>query len=175
MALVFLRHTTPDVAEGVCYGMTDLALRPTFKAECAVVLRDLPRVERIISSPLSRCYRLAAALGEALALTVSIDERLREMDFGRWEGQRWDQINRGDLDLWAEDFMHARPHGGESVYQLQSRVRSAMGSYGELPGDSLLVTHAGVIKAAFAKAEHSEAFEGTTPFGGMRRWPEAYG
>ncbi|MEL7045549.1 MAG: histidine phosphatase family protein, partial [Pseudomonadota bacterium] len=98
MALVFLRHTTPDVAEGVCYGMTNLALRSSFSDESSAVLGTLPEVTRVISSPLSRCTRLAEFLGKQLALTVSIDERLREMDFGRWEGQRWDEINRGELD-----------------------------------------------------------------------------
>ncbi|MEM1187302.1 MAG: alpha-ribazole phosphatase [Pseudomonadota bacterium] len=171
MALIFLRHTTPDVAEGVCYGMTDLALRGSFESESLEVLGALPAVTRVVSSPLSRCARLAEFIGSRLALTVSLDERLREMDFGRWEGQRWKEIKRGELDLWAEDFMHARPHGGESVHQLRTRVCSAMDSYSALTGDTLLVTHAGVIKAAFATSDDADAFSGTTPFGGLRRWP----
>lgn len=170
MALVFLRHTTPEVAAGVCYGMTDLALCESFVQERRAVLKALPPITRIVSSPLSRCSRLAEFLGRELALPVTADTRLREMDFGAWEGQPWDEINRDELDRWAADFMHARPHGGESVAQLKTRVGEAISSYRSLPGDSLVVTHAGVIKAAFADADEERAFDGTVPFGGMRRW-----
>ena len=170
MALIFLRHTQPDVDAGVCYGITDLGLCDGFEADCARIRARLPIVHRIVSSPLSRCARLADALGSELALPVSLDSRLREMDFGRWEGRPWDDIERVELDAWAGDFMHARPHGGESVAQLRARVLEAAVDYDALGGDSLVVTHAGVIKAAFAVGDEADAFALTTPFGGLRRW-----
>ena len=58
------------------------------------------------------------------------DERLREFDFGTWEGVRWDAIPRAELDAWAADFFHARPHGGESVHMLRERVETAIADDG---------------------------------------------
>ena len=42
MALILVRHTRPLVADGVCYGVTDLDLAPTFDDEAARVLAALP-------------------------------------------------------------------------------------------------------------------------------------
>ena len=36
-----------------------------------------------------------------------------EMDFER--GVAWDDIPRPEIDEWGENFLHARPHGGENV------------------------------------------------------------
>ena len=48
------------------------------------------------------------------------------MDFGRWEGLPWSAVPRAELDAWAADLMHARPHGGESVAMLLARTRRAL-------------------------------------------------
>ena len=82
----------------------------------------LPRADRLVSSPLERCRRLAERIGAARGLVPVVDERLREFDFGTWEGVPWESIPRAELDAWAADFLHARPHGGESVQMLHERV-----------------------------------------------------
>ena len=53
---------------------------------------------------------------------LSHDDRLKEMNFGDWETQRWDEIDRALLDEWAANFEHARAHGGDI-----SLTRSDMG------------------------------------------------
>ncbi|MGB3457594.1 MAG: alpha-ribazole phosphatase [Litorimonas sp.] len=167
MALTLLRHTTPDVAPGTCYGRTDLALADSFPAEAEAVLAALPGVDRIVSSPLRRCRRLAEHIADARALSVGIDPRLVEMDFGAWEGLAWSDIPRDELDAWAADFLHARPHGGESVAELRARVRDALDYWTRPAGRTLLVTHAGVVKAALARGERSEDYGASLDFGGM--------
>lgn len=160
MALIMVRHTTPRVAKGTCYGRTDLALADSFEAEAAAVaaaLGALGATGPILSSPLSRCRLLAAYLGPA-----EIREAFTEMDFGRWEGLAWDAIPRAELDAWAADFLGARPHGGESVAELRDRV--AAGIDGLVPG-TVIVTHAGVIKAAAAILGHPEGWEIRPRFG----------
>ncbi|HBF90413.1 MAG TPA: phosphoglycerate mutase, partial [Hyphomonas atlantica] len=47
-------------------------------------------------------------------------------DFGRWEMQPWGDLPRHELDAWANDFLDARPHGGESVAELTARTRAAI-------------------------------------------------
>jgi alpha-ribazole phosphatase len=123
----------------------DVALAEPVRLEAYA---GLPPFDRLVSSPLTRCATLATALAEARGIEASFDDRLREMDFGAWEGVDWDHIPRHQLDHWAEDFLHARPHGGESVAMLAARVDAALTLYRKQPGTTLVVTHAGVIRAA---------------------------
>lgn len=150
MPVILLRHTRPLTAEGRCYGRTDLALAEGFEADLARLLADLPPVARILTSPLSRCHRLAEAIGGARDLPVSVEFGLIEMDFGAWENRLWGDLPRAELDAWRDDFLHARPHGGESVAALAARVSAALDRAITGAGPVLAVTHAGVIKAALA-------------------------
>ena len=165
MHLTLVRHTRPAVPEGVCYGMTDLDLAPTFDDEAMRVLASLPDATRLVTSPLHRCRRLAERIGAARGLIPIIDERIREFDFGRWESVRWDAIPRAELDAWAADFMHARPHGGESVHMLRERVESALADYRQSGDSHVVITHAGVIKAALARDGHPEGWSAVVDFG----------
>lgn len=165
MALTLLRHLRPAVAEGVCYGATDLDAAPGQEAALAALLATLPPVTSITTSPLRRCRLLAGAIGAARNISVAMDARLAEMDFGAWEGLAWSDVPRAGLDAWAADFLHARPHGGESVAQLQARVRAALADFHARPGHHLLVTHGGVIKAALATGPRAEDWPPTLAFG----------
>lgn len=160
-----MRHLRPAVAEGVCYGVTDLDLAEGQEAALAAVLEGLPAITAIATSPLRRCRILAEAIAARRGLTARLDPRLMEMDFGAWEGLAWNDIPRAELDQWAADFLHARPHGGESVAQLQDRTRAALAEYRAAPGASLLVTHAGVIKAALATGPRAEDWPASLAFG----------
>jgi alpha-ribazole phosphatase len=162
---MLMRHLRPEVAEGVCYGVTDLGLAAGHEAALEAVLARLPRLAGLATSPLRRCRLLAEAIGRRHGLTATRDPRLVEMDFGAWEGQPWSDIPRADLDAWAADFLHARPHGGESVAQLQARTLAALTDYRARPGTHLLVTHAGVIKAALATGPRAEDWPPTLAFG----------
>lgn len=165
MALILLRHTRPEAAEGLCYGRSDLPLAADFALESARLARELPPFTRILSSPLSRCLRLAQALADSRDCPLSIDPRLVEMDFGRWEGQRWDAIARQELDAWAADLTGARPHGGETVAELAARVTAALADARSGPVPALVVCHAGVIKAALVAGQGQSAWQAQHDFG----------
>jgi alpha-ribazole phosphatase len=141
--LYLIRHPTPQIATGICYGRTDLALAEHVAAAAARVAAQLPAQIPVFSSPLQRCRLLAEALHPA----PLIDPRLQEMDFGEWEMTPWDRIQREAIDGWAADPLGYRPPNGESVAELQQRVRHFVA---EAQGNGLehaaLVTHAGVLK-----------------------------
>lgn len=139
MRLYLIRHPTPAVAPGVCYGRTDLALAEAMAPSAARLRPLLPPAAPLYSSPLMRCRQLADELHPA----PRFDERLREIDFGHWEMQPWDSLDRRLLDLWAADPLTFTPPGGEAVAAVRARVLDFLAT---LPDDAVLVTHAGVMK-----------------------------
>lgn len=168
MGLILVRHTRPAVAEGLCYGQADVGLADTFAEEATGVLAALPEVRIVVTSPLQRCMALAQYICAAKELPLEIDERLMEMDFGAWQGRYWSELPISDLGAWSDDFLHARPHGGESVALFQTRVRAALADWGTRPQPIAIVTHAGVIKVACRpESELSRNFEATVDFGGI--------
>lgn len=174
MGLILVRHTRPDAVPGLCYGQTDLDVADTFADEAAVVLSALPKVRRVVSSPLRRCRALAQRIADAAGLPLDIDERLKEIDFGAWEGRPWAEVPKQEIDAWAEDFLYARPHGGESVAMLRSRVGAALSDWSARNEPIVIVTHAGVIRAArLEDRDPVRGFEDTIGFGGIVALPDA--
>ncbi|MBX3660741.1 MAG: histidine phosphatase family protein [Ramlibacter sp.] len=149
MTLWLVRHAKPLIDAGLCYGATDVAADPVATRRAAEALAAvLPALARVRSSPRQRCGQLAQALRELRPdLAATPDPRLAEMDFGAWEGQRWDRIDPTALKAWTDDFAHHRPGGGESVAAFMARVADAFDADSANPGDCLWITHAGVIRA----------------------------
>ena len=143
MKLIAIRHLAPLQAEGLCYGHSDLAVDAQANAQAAASLRaSLPSFP-VYSSPLQRCLSLASLLGR----TVQTDDRLRELNFGDWEMQPWDRIDRADIDAWAADTVHYQPGGAESLLQMTIRVSAFLRTLQAQNLDGvILVTHAGVLK-----------------------------
>ena len=98
----------------------------------------------------------------------SFHDGLKEMDFGVWEGMRWDDVPVDELNIWANDLLHARPHGGESVFQMQVRALAALDAHDAWRPDTatLVVTHAGVIRAVLDHIGVRDAWVTQTPYGG---------
>jgi len=172
MAVMMLRHTTPRVTPGTCYGRTDLDVADSFEHEVQQILSALPDFAAIVSSPLQRCRKLADRVAAHARLDVQIDARLIEMDFGQWEGIAWNAIPRPELDHWASDFLHARPHGGETVGELKARVDAALAEIWSRATPTLAVTHAGVIRAALARGRGASHYQTDVKFGELIRLPE---
>lgn len=131
--IVLVRHPAVAVAPGVCYGRLDVTL-----AEPATVpLAGFAGT--VWTSPAQRCRAVAAAIGPH-----QVDLRLQEMDFGAWEGSRWDDVPRAELDHWAADIWQRGPPDGETGAALVARVTAF---HDGLPrGDHLVVTHGGPLK-----------------------------
>ena len=175
MALTLVRHTRPEVAPGTCYGRTDLDVATSFPDEAAAVLAALPEVKQIVTSPLTRCRKLAEFLAAERGLDAHQDQRLQEMDFGRWEHRSWSDIPRAELDAWAADFLHATPHGGESVAMLRTRTMEALFEWRAAGQPTVIVTHSGVIRAAMSNGDTADDFATSIDFGGAISLPSAKG
>jgi alpha-ribazole phosphatase len=149
MKLWLVRHAQPLVAAGICYGRLDMVAHAGATAECARALAaELPAGLRVITSSLQRCEQLAQALqGLRPDLVYKTDDRLREMDFGHWEGCAWQAIDPNELQAWTANFAdYAAGGDGETVEAFMTRVASAFDAL-RRQGDALWITHAGVIRA----------------------------
>jgi alpha-ribazole phosphatase len=146
MELILLRHPAPAIDADICYGRADLTLQPGLE-DPRRLPEPPPPFATLVTSPLRRCRRLAERLGAERDTPVRVDPRLAEMDFGRWELRRWQEIDRAEVDAWARDFEHGRPHGGETVAELRARVAAALEAARTERAPMLWVTHGGVIRA----------------------------
>ena len=149
-ALWVVRHAQPMVAPGLCYGATDMRADQAATRDAALALaRQLPDGTRVFSSPMQRCTQLTQELLRLRAdLQAAIEPRLAEMDFGCWEGQRWDAIPKAAIDEWTADFGRLRFGGKESVQALVDRVAAVWDETRASGLPAAWITHAGVIRAA---------------------------
>ena len=152
MDIYLIRHTQTANVEGLCYGQSDLGLAISFPEEVEVLHDKLPSFDqdcRVFSSPLTRCAQLALTFSES----VIIDPRLQELNFGDWEGQRFDDIDQIALQHWTDNFATATPPNGESFADLYQRAGEFWQELLATPTPSdqvIIVTHAGIIRALLA-------------------------
>jgi alpha-ribazole phosphatase len=155
MSLYLIRHPPVQIDPGICYGRLEVPLAPSFEAEAAAVRTRLAAVPltEIWSSPSLRCRRLAELLGKR----VRLDERLREMDFGAWEGRTWNSFHDAVGEAWAQDPWTRRPPQGESGEELEARVAQVRALIRARAGDRCVavVTHAGVMRVWRRLAERA--------------------
>jgi alpha-ribazole phosphatase len=144
--LHLLRHGAP-VDAGKMIGRTDLP--PTQEGIAACLARaDGLDVAAIIASDLSRARIAAETIAADIALPLTIDSRWRELDFGAWDGLAASDIGTDTLAPFWSDPQASPPPGGESWSAIITRVGAAITSLD--PVDTLVVTHAGAIRAALA-------------------------
>lgn len=149
MEIIMVRHTRVGVPRGTCYGWSDVPLADTFEQEAAVTKGNLSRYEpfdAVFSSPLSRARKLAAFCGFLSPVT---DERLKEMNMGDWEMQRYDKIEDGRPQEWYDDYMHVAATNGESFPMFYARVCSFLDELRHKPYRRVAVfAHGGVLMCA---------------------------
>lgn len=146
--IFLIRHTTPAVARGICYGQTDLDVTESFDQESEVIRQHLPATIRsVYSSPLQRCSRLARRLFPDQPVYLLDD--LMEVHCGRWEMRNWDDLPREEIDPWMADFVHVAIPGGESYLDLHERVTLCWEKIRreKTAGDAAVVAHGGVIRS----------------------------
>ncbi|MEE9322035.1 MAG: histidine phosphatase family protein [Granulosicoccus sp.] len=155
--LYLVRHGHTAVADaGIIAGFTDVNLSPSGEvsvAELVSSMADLPPVQ-FHSSDLLRAVHTAQILG---GQKVIRDSRLRELNFGDWEGCTWDQVYEQDaeyLAAWSDNWIKIAPPGGETFAQLASRAGDWLAEVStELPDSTLVVAaHGGSIRALICLA-----------------------
>jgi broad specificity phosphatase PhoE len=163
--LALIRHgPTEWNAQGRFQGRSDVPLSAEGRRDAQAIATALREddVRIIYSSDLSRARETADAIAVECGAPIAIDERLREFDFGRWEGLTWPQIRALQGDLTNQPAIAARyytPDGGESFDSVCQRVRSFLAELEEQPDDgtTAIVTHAGVLHAFLSMLQLNDA------------------
>ena len=105
---------------------TDIGLAETGYEQARTLARraQQERVDLVLSSPLTRALLTAKPAATARDLEPETDERLRELDFGGWEGRTLSEIRDEDPDAvrrFEESAEHGFP-GGEPLQEGADRV-----------------------------------------------------
>jgi len=166
MKLTLVRHTSVDVPKGICYGITDVPLAPSFQYELEKIRQKIENnsFDTIYSSPLSRCTILASSLFPEVE--IGIDNRLKEFNFGDWEMADWNTLFESEAGkTWFADYVNTRCPNGESFSDQIERARSFLAHVKSISANHILVfTHAGILRAMMCLLQDKTPVEAfTTP------------
>ena len=176
MNLYLVRHTKVDISAGICYGQTDVPLLSSFSEEACEIQTKLENIRftHCFSSPLKRCRKLAETIVSG-TLNIRYDNRLKELNFGKWEGKHWNSFHETEeAKKWFNDYLNVACPDGESYRQLLERVRLFLNDLSQLPDDStvLIVSHGGPIRGILAQIESidpKEIFEIPVDYGEIKK------
>ncbi|MDR4307943.1 histidine phosphatase family protein [Chelatococcus sambhunathii] len=158
--LIFVRHGETDWnVAGRLQGQTDTPLNPKGRDQADAVGRTLASAfpdlsgHVFVASPLERASETMRRVRAGLGLdpeAFAVDDRLKEMTFGRWEGSTFADIRTRepavmkarDADRWGH-----RPPGGESYQDVSDRFAEFLAG---LEGPAVVVSHGGVARVALA-------------------------
>jgi broad specificity phosphatase PhoE len=125
--LILTRHGQAAADDVMLGGQVDPPLMPAGREEAEALAGRLTgvRIDRIISSPMLRALETAQTI--AAGRPIEVDERLRECDYGRWEGLTSEEVDAHDPELrtrWEHDPAVTHSPGGESGDDVAARVLS---------------------------------------------------
>jgi len=146
MEIYLIRHTTPLVEKGICYGQTDLDITESFEEEVDMIRPHIPNNNiKVYSSPLQRCKKLASALYHPDLVECHSD--LMELNCGDWEMQKWDDIPKAEIQPWMDDFVNVTVPNGESYVTLHQRVVNQFELIKNKGESAVIVAHGGVLRS----------------------------
>lgn len=150
--ILLARHGETDWnREGRFQGHADPPLNDTGRAQAQELGATLASdgISVIYSSDLRRAAETAKVVAARLALPVSHDAALREIDVGSWSGLTRDEVRTRFPDGFARWLAGEIGHDGETREQLVRRIVPAVLEIGRRhPGERVLVvSHGGAIRA----------------------------
>jgi len=125
-------------------------------AQMRAAVSASPQWQHIVSSPLKRCLDFSKELANDLQIPFTVEDNMKEIGFGSWEGKTPDEILAEDseaLNHFYKDPVNNRPDGAEPLDTFSERVWNAYLQILEEHRDKhvLVVAHAGVARAITAK------------------------
>ena len=160
MDLILVRHGRTDADPGLCLGHADLPLSSRGFTDIQQLATTwsgtAPRF--LFSSDLRRAQQSAQIFASAFAIEPLADARLREADFGRWNGRHWNDIIKADgadYRHWLDNWVIQEAPDGESFADVVRRTGAWLAALiGSTGADDcvLAIAHAGSIRALLCHA-----------------------
>lgn len=170
MHLYIMRHgETFWNKEGLIQGSSDIALTP-YGEELARDTRDgFAReglhFQKIYSSPYKRAVKTAEIIAEKQNVTVQVDPRIREMCFGKYEGDKISDVKNGEDNLrycFSKPSLYVADETGDNFADVYQRIKDFLrNEILPLEKDSsvenvLVVCHGAVIRAFLTYIRHMD-------------------
>ncbi len=158
LLVTLLRHGDVEGRPFVFRGASDPPLSPRGWEQMAraYAAAALPAPDAIACSPLARCRAFAAQAAGAAGVPLTVADDLAEMRFGDWEERSADEVRALDpprFDAFRADPRAVTPPNGEAYEAFTARVDRALATLATAHrGHLVVVTHAGVIRAALGHA-----------------------
>ncbi len=151
--VLLIRHGETDFnREHRLQGVMAVPLNDNGIAQAASVAKYLSRlsIDRLYSSPILRAYETAEIISRAILLPCSFDKRLREIEFGIFEGLTFPLVEKRfpvEHKKWTSGYLDYGVPKGESRRDVQQRMRAAWNDITENEDSQTvaLVTHGSAI------------------------------
>ena len=144
--ITLIRHSSVAHPRGFCYGNLDVDVSDNFQKESSDLKVRLGnyKPDKIYSSPLQRCTKLSDVLFD----NYQTDERLKELNYGIWEGLTWEEINVPESSNWIFTYPSTVLENGESFEIQQKRVVECFNDITNTADKKItVVVHGGVIRS----------------------------
>lgn len=157
---LLLRHgRTAWNAQGRYQGQTNVALDAVGRRQAQRLAERLrhQEIDAFYASDLKRTWETAQAVSHVHGMAVQPEPRLREINFGTWEGKTHDEIEEHQaeaLHCWYDDPVDTAPPGGERLGTVVKRVRAAYEDLLARHQDETiaLVAHGGTLRVLLCVA-----------------------
>jgi probable phosphoglycerate mutase len=155
-SIIFLRHgQAKNNTERILAGRTPgipLTDKGIDQAQKAAEFLKYMNISAIYSSPIERAKHTAEIVGKHNSVDVRIDERLIELDMGKFTGMQYDEIFSSHGNVFMKFYngeLEIAHNGVETYSQVKKRVLGIVDHVLENHPDKnvLLVTHMDPIKA----------------------------
>jgi probable phosphoglycerate mutase len=147
------RHASTDWTGRRWCGTTDLPLNEPGRAEAerlaAALAERVPQGAALVSSPLRRALQSAAPVARAIGSPVSVDGRLREVDFGAVEGLDWPTLEVRHphvAEAIATGATAIDWPAGETGVQVRARVADLWRDIGSRAAPVVLISHGAFLR-----------------------------
>lgn len=144
--ILLVRHTSVEFPRGYCYGDLDIDVSKNFNQEASWLKNKIEDFtpDLVLSSPLKRCTQLCSYVFK----NCNTDPRLKEFNYGEWEGKTWLDIGVNENSDWIFHHPKTPTPNGESFEDLQNRVVELFKELEQIDAKKIAIfCHGGVIRA----------------------------
>lgn len=162
--IIYIRHgETEWNLSGKYQGQTDVALSPRGIAQAEKLAAHFPvkEIAAVYCSDLSRARRTAEIIAKPLGLAPVPKKELRELNFGAWEGLRYDEISKR-WPIAVEDFFRHPDRmeipGGETFAAVQQRAMGCIQALCDAHEGATIavVAHGAILRTILSAALHMD-------------------